>query len=141
MQLHRTPLRTQLHRTPLRCHPGVVRCASSPPSFAARRRPSPPTPVNKKNTPLTATFVRRCTDISPLSTMMAKARWVTMMATARRATRTMATVRLAMARQDTTTTMMATGDDDNYDGDGAAGDGATGDDNDDDCDERRRRRR
>jgi hypothetical protein len=53
--------RPSARRRRLRCRPGVVRCASSPPSppsFAACRRPSPPTPVNQKNTPSTTTFVR-----------------------------------------------------------------------------------
>ena len=36
----------------------VVRCTSPPLSFAAHRRPSPPTPANQKNTPSTSTFVR-----------------------------------------------------------------------------------
>jgi len=65
----------------------------------------------------------------------------TMMATARRATMTMATARWAMAQQDMMMTTMATGNDENDDGDGATGNGATGDDEDDDCNEQRRRRR
>ena len=82
--------RTQPHRTPLRTPPpsllpprrhslhfvsAVVRCTLPPPSFAACRRPSPPTPVNQKNTQSTTTFIRRCADVSPLSTMMVKAQW------------------------------------------------------------------
>jgi hypothetical protein len=88
---------------------------SPPPSFAARHRPSPPTPVNQKNTPSTATFVRRCADVSLLSTMMAKARWAKMIAT-----------------DDNDDGDGATGKADN--GNGATGDGATGYDDDDDDD-------
>ena len=144
-QPHRTSIRTPPPsplppwRHSLRVVSAVVRCTLPPPSFATRRQPSPPTPVNQKNTPSTATFVRQCADVSPLSTMMAKARWATMMATARRATTTMVTARRVMTWQDMMATTIATGDNDNDDGDGVTGDGATGDDDDDDCDKRRRR--
>jgi hypothetical protein len=77
-QPHRTPLCTPPpsplppRRCSLRVVSAVVRCTSPPPSFAACRQPSPPTPVNQKNTPSTATYVRLC---APLSTMMAKVQW------------------------------------------------------------------
>jgi hypothetical protein len=70
----------------------------------------------------TATFVRRCADVSPLSTMMAKARWATMIATG-----------------DDDDGDGATGNDD--DGDGVTGDGATGYDDDNDGNWRRQQRR
>ena len=87
--------------------------------------------------PLTATFIRQCTDVLPLSTMMAKAQRATMMATARLATTTMAKMRRAMEQQETMATRMATGNDNTDNGGDATGDGATGDDDDDDCNERR----